>query len=109
MTPKHHEQYIREQVYCCNCMKKRPIDPHHIKQIGMGKKKKKNLIEHYSCIPVCRKCHTEYHNIGRKEFEKKHNINIYEQVHHFLSKHIFEIYKRYENLLEAKQKGNIVL
>jgi hypothetical protein len=34
----------------------------------------------FSCIPLCRNCHTmgpgAYHRIGRKEFELRHKVNI---------------------------------
>ena len=54
----------------------------------MGRDRKKELVEHYSAIPVCRQCHTTYHNLGMKEFQFKFDINVYELAHYYLSKHL---------------------
>jgi len=108
MTPLHHVEYIRKKVTCCNCYKKRPIDPHHVNQLGMGRDRKKQLKEHYSVIPLCRACHQEYHHLGKKRFEKKHKIDVFEQAHYFLSEHIYEIYEKYQILLDRKNNGKIL-
>ena len=65
------------------------IDPHHIIPIGMGGNRKKENMKHYSCIPVCRKCHREYHDMGRTQFEKKHKVNVFELIHHYFASFIF--------------------
>ena len=79
---------IREQSYCSLCYKKEAIEPHHVKFIGMGRNRKRELVEHYSAIPVCRPCHTEYHNLGELAYSKKHNINPYEIAWYYLSKYL---------------------
>lgn len=79
-------QYLREQQNCSLCYKKRDIEPHHVKYIGMGRDRKKPLAEHYSAIPVCRDCHTEYHNLGEKMYSIKHQVNPYEIAWYWLSK-----------------------
>ena len=53
-----------------------------------SKSRKRELVEHYSAIPVCRQCHTTYHNLGMKEFQFKFDINVYELAHYYLSKHL---------------------
>ena len=79
---------IRKEKYCSVCMKKTKVEPHHIKEIGMGRNRKKQLVEHYSAIPVCRPCHQTYHRIGKKTFEFKFDVNIYGLAHYYLSKHL---------------------
>ncbi len=88
MTPTDYIDIIRNEKYCSVCMKKGAVEPHHINQIGMGRDRKKELVEHYSAIPVCRQCHTTYHNLGMKEFQFKFDINVYELAHYYLSKHL---------------------
>ena len=76
--------HIRKQTYCCICMMSGPVEPHHLKAVGMGNNRKKEMDAHYSCIPVCRPCHMDYHNIGIKDFEKKHRISVYKINHQYL-------------------------
>ena len=90
MTPIDYVDLIRSEKYCSVCMQKGLVEPHHINQIGMGRDRKKQLVEHYSAIPVCRQCHTTYHNIGIKDFQFKYEINVYELAHHYLSKYLME-------------------
>ena len=106
MTPLLYVDLIRKELHCCNCMEKKPIDPHHIRQVGMGRDRKKELIEHYSCIPLCRKCHTEYHDLGKTEFEKKNKIDVFEQSQHYLSKYIYKVFLQYDELIKKKDKEN---
>ena len=80
--------FIREQPYCSFCYTKGPVEPHHIKQIGMGRNRKKPLIEHYSAVPVCRICHSEYHSLGMKIYSIKHQVNVFEIAHYYLTKYL---------------------
>ena len=60
--------FIRAQP-CCVCTA--PSDPHHIKTVGAEG-------ENYYVAPVCRRHHTEFHNIGKLKFEEKNNVNLYD-------------------------------
>lgn len=80
--------YIRQQEVCCLCYNKKPIEPHHICFIGMGRDRKKELREHYSAVPVCRECHIEYHHLGEKAYANKHNINPYELAWYYLANYL---------------------
>jgi|TARA_S200002703_G_scaffold83357_1_gene71809 hypothetical protein len=79
-------QYLREQDHCSLCYTKGPVEPHHVKYLGMGSDRKKELPEHYSAIPVCRACHQEYHQLGEKMYSAKHQVNPYEIAWYWLSK-----------------------
>ena len=79
--------FVRSEK-CVVCYKQ-PVDPDHLDQIGMGRnRKKKDLIEHLSCIPICRQHHTERHAIGISKFESKYNVNLYKENHYYLTKWI---------------------
>ena len=93
MSPNGYLKAIRSETRCSVCYQQRTIEPHHIDQIGMGRNRKNELIEHFSAIPVCRPCHQHYHQVGRKQFEFKHGINCYEIIYDYLSKYIFAEYK----------------
>lgn len=71
-------EFVKEHE-CCVCFKTE-VDADHLKTIGMGRDRKRpELIEHYSCIPLCRKHHTERHQIGNEKFEENHNINLWKE------------------------------
>ena len=93
MNSLDYVDHIRGQEYCCICYTKVPVDPHHLISIGMGGNRKKQNVRHYSCIPLCRKHHQDYHTKGRISFEKYHNVNLFELAFHFLSEYI---YKKHE-------------
>ena len=86
-------EFIRNQRFCCVCLKKGEVEPHHLKAVGMGMNRKKPMKEHFSAVPVCRFCHIDYHQIGMKEFEKKHKQNMYYTNHVYLVKFIEEYEK----------------
>tara|TARA_R100001530_G_scaffold100928_1_gene70177 strand:- start:167 stop:469 length:303 start_codon:yes stop_codon:yes gene_type:complete len=86
-------QYLREQEHCSLCYKETPTEPHHIDQVGMGRNRAKPLRVHYTAIPVCRICHAEYHQLGKKMYSIKHQVNPYEIALYWLSK--FLIKERY--------------
>tara|TARA_B110000196_G_scaffold310468_1_gene313276 strand:- start:18 stop:320 length:303 start_codon:yes stop_codon:yes gene_type:complete len=87
--------HIREQSFCCACMKTTTaLDPHHIDTIGMGGNRKKESKKHFSCIPLCRKCHREYHDKGKTQFQKDKDINVYELIHYYFSNFIWTILSR---------------
>ena len=83
-------QFLREQTHCSLCYKYGNIEPHHIDQVGMGRDRKKNLRVHFTAIPVCRPCHTEYHNLGKKMYSIKHQVNPYEIALYWLSKYLMK-------------------
>ena len=83
--------FLREQTNCCVCLEFGPVEPHHLISVGMGRDRKKPMMEHFSAVPVCRLCHTQYHAKGLKDFEEQWNQNMFKTNHKFLSKFIYEI------------------
>ena len=81
--------YIRKQK-CIVCFKT-PVDPDHLIQIGMGRNRKDPLlIEHYSCIPLCRAHHIQRHTMPIKDFEEMHGVNVWKESHDYLSLYLKE-------------------
>lgn len=83
-------QYLREQKHCSLCYRETPTEPHHIDQVGMGRDRSKSLRVHYTAIPCCRICHQEYHQLGKKVYSEKHQINPYEIALYYLSKFLIK-------------------
>lgn len=65
---KQYIEFIRE-LPCCVCGNTE-VDAHHaIKTQGSGG-------SDLMCIPLCRQEHSEYHLMGRHNFEQKYDISI---------------------------------
>ena len=68
-----YKAFIRRQS-CCACGRTPSEAAHTGRDGGMGQK-----ASDYSCVPLCRSCHTaggkSYHRIGRKEFEILYQID----------------------------------
>ena len=71
-------EFVKEHGCCILSCINADTDADHLKQIGMGRDRNRpELIEHYSCIPLCRKHHTERHQIGNRKFEEKYDTNLW--------------------------------
>lgn len=57
---------------CCVCGK--PGEIHHVDAIGMGCDRTKIDDSKYRKICLCREHHTEYHTIGKENFENKYHV-----------------------------------
>jgi len=44
----------------------------------------KGGLKDYSCVPICRKHHTERHDLGLRRFEEKHNVNLWKEAFYLL-------------------------
>ena len=67
-----------------------PVDPDHLEAVGMGNCRGKPSFRDLSCVPLCRKCHTERHSLGISDFEKKKNVNLWRWAFKLLRKHYLE-------------------
>jgi 5-methylcytosine-specific restriction endonuclease McrA len=56
---------------CCVCARK-PADPAHVVARGMGGVNSSDAM----CVPLCRRCHREQHDVGIETFQVRHNINL---------------------------------
>ena len=90
-------EFVKEHKCCVLGCKALNVDADHLKTIGMGRDRKKpELIEHYSCIPLCRKHHTERHQIGNRKFEEKYDTNLWYENRTLLVKWIIREFITHE-------------
>lgn len=67
--------FVREQS-CAICMQT-GVDPNHMDTRGAGG-------SDYSCVPLCRVHHTEWHQLGDIEFTRRHRVNLWRINSHLL-------------------------
>ena len=60
------------------------VDAHHLEAVGMGNNRKKTSKRDYSCVPLCRLHHQEYHSIGINKFQEKYGFNIWRDAFNLL-------------------------
>ena len=94
MSPIEYLEVVKGHYHCTTCMKQVPVEAHHLRSVGMGRNRMREMIEHYSAIPVCRKCHREYHDVGQAEFEKRHKVNCFEINQDLLAKASYTYYNK---------------
>lgn len=82
------KDYIRfiKSHFCMICGSS-PVDADHLEHIGMGGNRKLNTKKDFSCIPLCRKHHSERHNLGNFQFEHKYSVNLFKEAFHLLRKY----------------------
>jgi hypothetical protein len=102
ISPIDYLDFIRKQVFCCTCLQDNQIEPSHLESVGMGRDRKKELLEHYSAIPQCRKCHSEFHQLGLNRYQDKHRINLFRMSQYYLTAYLYK--KTNIGVIGAKQK-----
>jgi hypothetical protein len=75
---RKYVSWIKKKV-CCLCKNDNP-DAHHVYRSAND----------YSCIPLCRGHHREYHDIEREKFERGYKINLDWEIINLLSEYIQE-------------------
>ena len=71
----------------------------------MGRNRKRELLEHYTAIPQCRPCHSEFHQLGFRRYQEKYQINLFRLSQHYLTAYIYKETKI--GVLNAKQRNII--
>lgn len=85
----HSKKYIEFiKTKPCTACYKTPVDPDHLTSVGMGQNRKRARIEDFTCIPMCRKCHIERHQIGNERFQKKHNIDLWRDAFQYFLEYL---------------------
>ena len=75
-------EFIRGKK-CVVCFEN--AEPDHLNAIGMGRNRKKpDLEEHYSCVPLCRMHHTKRHSIGIEAFNIFYKVNLWKENRDYL-------------------------
>ena len=75
-SSKKYLEYIKEKP--CLACGQMPVDPHHMEAVGMGGANKDGFKD-YSCVPLCRFHHSEYHSGGLHYFEAKYQVNLWKE------------------------------
>ena len=82
-TYSPYKYYIK--THQCLVCQGDTVDPHHLDAIGMGGDK--GNVKDYTCVPLCRRHHTEYHSYGIRKFEKMYKINLWKESHQLLRRY----------------------
>ena len=64
--------YLR-QLPCTACQKT-PAEPHHLESRGSGG-------SDYTCLPLCREHHAEFHSRGNKTASATHGMDAWREAH----------------------------
>ncbi|NHZ85227.1 MAG: DUF968 domain-containing protein [Planctomycetia bacterium] len=86
MSVEDYKNHVRK-LPCTLCG--RAADPHHLKAVGMGRKRSLPKWEDYTLVPLERRYHVELEQIGISRFHVKHNINLYKEALFILAQWIF--------------------
>lgn len=81
---KKYLSWIRKKN-CRTCGAPGPVDAHHVFNSG-----KKNYGNDALAMPLCRKCHSQYHSIEAKAFEVFWNIDLKDECLNLLAEFIDE-------------------
>ena len=84
LPSKKYIEYIKGHL-CAVCAQT-PVDAHHMEAVGMGGANKDGHKD-YSCVPLCRYHHTEYHNAGIKYFRSHYNVDLWQDAFNLLRRY----------------------
>ena len=88
LPSKKYKKYIKEHP--CSVCGQFPVDAHHMEAVGMGGANKDGFKD-YTCVPLCRLHHGEYHSAGIHYFESRYNVNLWKDVSNLLRRYFIEI------------------
>ena len=81
---KSYLEYIKEKP--CSVCGQTPVDAHHMEAAGMGGANKDGYKD-YSCVPLCRFHHSEYHSGGMQHFESKYQVNLWKDAFNLIRRY----------------------
>ena len=84
---KKYEKYIKEKP--CSVCGQTPVDAHHMEAVGMGGANRDGYKD-YSCVPLCRFHHNEYHSGGIHYFESKYQVNLWKDAFNLIRRYFVE-------------------
>ena len=87
LQSKKYLNYIKEKP--CLVCGTTPCDPHHMEAVGMGGANKDGYKD-YTCVPLCRYHHTEYHSAGIVYFESRYKINLWKDAFNLIRRYFVE-------------------
>ena len=90
LPSKKYLDYIREKP--CSVCGQTPVDPHHMEEVGMGGANKDGYKD-YTCVPLCRYHHSEYHSHGIHYFESRYNVNLWQDAFNLIRRYFINAEK----------------
>ena len=65
------------KTFGCSVCGASPVDAHHMDTIGMGGNRKNDCEEDFSCVPLCREHHQQWHQLGDIDFSRLNHVNLW--------------------------------
>ena len=87
LSSKKYEKYIKEKP--CTICGRTPVDAHHMEAVGMGGANRDGFKD-YSCVPLCRHHHTEFHSAGIRCFESRYGVNLWKDAFNLIRRYFVE-------------------
>jgi len=88
LLSKKYLEYIKKKP--CLVCGQMPVDPHHMEAVGMGGANRDGFKD-YSCVPLCRFHHGEYHSGGIHYFESKYQVNLWKDAFNLIRRYFIEV------------------
>lgn len=85
---KKYIDFVKSKEFCTACLTRGPVDPDHLRAVGMGNNRKRPSERDFTCIPLCRSCHIERGQIGNYQFEHKWSVNLWKDAHNLLMEYL---------------------
>lgn len=87
-------RYVKWQP-CTRCHSPGPSDAAHVQvflseKTGLLMPRSHKTIAAYACIPLCKPCHLELHEIGERQFEEINDLNYARTVASLLARHFVD-------------------
>ena len=87
LLSKKYLEYIKKKP--CLACGQMPVDAHHMEAVGMGGANKDGFKD-YSCVPLCRFHHGEYHSGGLHYFEAKYQVSLWKDAFNLIRRYFIE-------------------
>ena len=84
LLSKKYLEYIK--TYPCSVCGTSPVDPHHMEAVGMGGANRDGFKD-YSCVPLCRFHHGEYHSAGIHYMESRYGVNLWKDAFNLIRRY----------------------
>ena len=84
---KDYIKYIKSK-HCLVCGVS-PVDPAHLDHLGMGGANKDGFKD-YTCVPLCRFHHSEYHSHGIHYMESRYGVNLWKDAFNLLRRYFIK-------------------
>jgi len=74
---KEYLAWVRKRP-CVICFER--AEPHHMLAIGMGRNRKRTMVEHLLTLALCRTHHIEFDHLNVSGMNEKHQVDLWKMV-----------------------------